>query len=205
MSGLGEIIDYVVDEGTREPNPNQTEKAGRTEGLERVHVGDPVHFEIAEFLEDECGLLDDNQLMEWLALMAPDIVYRMPVRMTRDRADGSEFSDSMFHFDEDTITLSTKVTRLAMTQTAWAEKPPSRTRRFVTGIKVFRRPDADNEFEVRSSILLMRNRYQDSRMELLSCRRTDIIRRTEESYRIASRQIFPDQATLGTPNLAVFL
>jgi len=190
----------------REPAAFQTEDAGKTKGLERVHVGEPLHFEIVEFLEDEATRLDDNELMEWFGLMAMDLTYRMPVRVTKDRADGSEFSETMFHFDEDIMSLGTKVTRLAKTHTAWAEKPPSRTRRFVTSIKVFRLGSSDEEeYEVRSSVLVIRNRYQESQLEFLSARRTDVIRRTHEGLKLASRTIFPDQATLGLQNLAIFL
>lgn len=195
----------TVEEQPREAAPEQTEDAGRSEGLERVHVGDPRHWEIVEFLEDEATALDDNELTEWFQRMAPDIVYRMPVRMTKDRADGSEFAEGMFHFDEDYMTLATKVMRLAATQSAWAEKPPSRTRRFVTNIKAFKRDSEGEEYEVRSSVLLVRNRYQESKLELLSARRTDVIRRVDQGLKIAARTIFPDQATLGTQNLAVFL
>lgn len=207
MSTREQVVEEVEEilKDAREAAPFQSENAGRTEGLVRVHIGDPLHFEIQEFMEDESRMLDDNELMGWLGLMASDILYRMPVRMTKDRADGSEFSETMFHFDEDAMTLTTKVSRLALTQSAWAEKPPSRTRRFVTSIRVFRAASGEDEYEVRSSILLVRNRYQESELELVSARRTDVIRRTGEGFEIAKREIFVDQATIGTQNLAVFL
>ncbi len=186
-----------------QPDPPQTEVEGQAP-LPRVHLGDPLHFEILEFLEDEATELDDNELMKWYARMAPDILYRMPVRSTRDRVDGSEFSTGMFHFDENALTLGIKVTRLALTQSAWAEKPPSRTRRFITNVRVYRRPE-DDLFEVRSSVLLVRNRYQESNLELISYRRTDLLRRTEDGFQIAERMIYADQATIGTQNLAIFL
>jgi 3-phenylpropionate/cinnamic acid dioxygenase small subunit len=207
MGGSEETIDTeeAIDTTPREAAPDQTEQEGRTEGLERVHLGDQTHWEILEFLEDESTALDDNQLTDWFQNMAPDIVYRMPVRITKDRADGSEFADGMFHFDEDYMTLGTKVMRLAATQTAWAEKPPSRTRRFVTNVRAFRLDGENEEYEVRSSVLLIRNRYQESKLEMLSARRTDVIRRMDGALKIAARTIYPDQATMGTQNLAVFL
>lgn len=207
MSAPQTAGEQEIDYTEREAAPDQTEDVFKTDGLQRVHVGEALHFELVEFLEDEATCLDDNELIAWFANMAPDVVYRMPVRMTRDRADGSEFSEGMFHFDEDYMSLATKVTRLAATTSAWAEKPPSRTRRFVTSIKVFKGAGAEqtHEYEVRSSLLLMRNRYQASAMEMLSVRRSDVIRRTDEGFKIVSRTIYPDQATIGTQNLAVFL
>jgi len=170
---------------------------------QRVHFGEPEHFEIVEFLEDEAHLLDTGKLLEWVGLMAPDLRYQMPVRSTRDLVDGSEFADAMFMFDETILTLGIKATRLAATMSAWAEKPPSRTRRHVTNIRVFRA--GDNEYEVTSSLLLLRNRYQEPNYEIISARRVDRIRRQDGTLKIAKRVIYSDQATLGTQNLAVFL
>lgn len=170
---------------------------------QRVHFGEPEHFEIVEFLEDEATLLDSGKLLEWLGLMTPDLRYQMPVRSTRDLVDGSEFAESMFMFDETILTLGIKATRLAATMSAWAEKPPSRTRRHVTNIRVFRA--GDDEYEVTSSLLLLRNRYQEHHYEIISARRVDRIRRQDGALKIAKRLIYSDQATLGTQNLAVFL
>jgi 3-phenylpropionate/cinnamic acid dioxygenase small subunit len=172
--------------------------------LERVHAGEPEYFQLVEFLEDEATLLDTGKLLEWLGLMAPDIRYQMPVRSTRELVDGSEFSQSMFMFDETILTLGIKATRLAATMSAWAEKPPSRTRRHVTNIRIFRTGTAD-EFEVTSSLLLLRNRYQEADYEIISARRVDTVRRDGDSFKLAKRLIYSDQATLGTQNLAVFL
>jgi 3-phenylpropionate/cinnamic acid dioxygenase small subunit len=181
-----------------------TAQDASTETLsQRVHFGQPEHFEIVEFLEDEASLLDSGKLLDWLGLMAPDLRYQMPVRSTRDLVDGSEFSDGMFMFDETIMTLGIKATRLAATMSAWAEKPPSRTRRHVTNVRVFRRgPD---QYEVTSSLLLLRNRYQEPHYEIISARRVDHIRRQDGTLKIAKRVIYGDQATLGTQNLAVFL
>jgi len=178
---------------TAEDNPAQ-----------RVHAGEPEYFEVVEFLEDEATLLDGGRLLEWLALMAPDLRYQMPVRSTRDLVDGSEFADGMFLFDETILTLGIKATRLAATMSAWAEKPPSRTRRHVTNIRVFR-TGSSAEYEVTSSLLLLRNRYQEPKYEIISARRVDILRRQDSALKLARRLIYSDQATLGTQNLAVFL
>lgn len=184
---------------TERTTPEATDESS----LQRVHFGQAEHFEIVEFLEDEATLLDAGKLLEWLGLMAIDLRYQMPVRSTRDLVDGSEFSTGMFMFDETIMTLGIKATRLAATTSAWAEKPPSRTRRHVTNVRVFKA--ADGEYEVTSSLLLLRNRYQEPNYEIISARRVDRIRRQDGSLKIARRMIYNDQATLGTQNLAVFL
>jgi len=171
--------------------------------LERVHLGEPEHFEIVEFLEDEAHLLDSGKLLEWYGLMAPDLRYQMPVRSTRDVLDGSEFAENMYMFDETIMTLGVKVTRLAKTTTAWAEKPPSRTRRHVTNVRVFR--VSENEYEVSSALLLLRNRYIEPSYEFVSVRRVDRLRRQDGTFKIAKGVIYNAQASLGTQNLAIFL
>jgi len=181
-----------------------TQAVAEAQPLQRVHYGEPEHFEIVEFLEDEATLLDSGKLMEWLGLMAVDVRYQMPVRSTRDQIDLSEFSTGMFMFDETIMTLGIKATRLAATTSAWAEKPPSRTRRHITNIRVFRTA-VDGEYEVTSSLLLLRNRYQEHNYEIISARRVDTLRRLDGTLKIAKRVIYSDQASLGTQNLAVFL
>ena len=170
----------------------------------RVRAGDPRYFEIVEFLEDEAALLDDNALMSWIELMADDLVYRAPVRITRDRDEGKGFAEHMFHLDETAATLRMKATRLALTPSAWAENPPSRTRRFVTNIRVHEAETA-GEFHVTSSVLLVRNRYDDAHVDLLSAQRSDLIRRAEDGLQLARRTIYVDQSTLSMPNFAVFV
>jgi 3-phenylpropionate/cinnamic acid dioxygenase small subunit len=189
----------ITTESAAEPQAQPAEDVAP----QRIHMGEPEYFEIAEFLEDEAHLLDSGKLLEWLGLMSPELRYQMPVRSTRDLVDGSEFSDGMFHFDETILTLGIKATRLAATMSAWAEKPPSRTRRHLSGIRMFKTDE--NEYEVTSSLLLLRNRYQEPFYEIISARRVDIIRRQDGGLKIAKRLIYSDQATLGTQNLAIFL
>ncbi len=202
-----ELVGHIFREDVGGYSMTTTEQtaaqAGSATSLVRVHFGEREHFEIVEFLEDEADLLDSGKLLEWLGMMAPDLTYRMPVRSTRDVIDGSEFSEGMFMFDETILTLGIKATRLVATTSAWAEKPPSRTRRHVTNVRVFR--SGPDEYEVSSSILLLRNRYQEAHYEIVSARRVDRIRRQDGALKIASRMIYNDQATLGTQNLAVFL
>jgi 3-phenylpropionate/cinnamic acid dioxygenase small subunit len=195
-----ELVEDLLREDVGDRVVTTTEQAT----AQRVHYGEPEHFEIVEFLEDEATLLDSGKLLEWVGLMAIDVRYQMPVRSTRDLIDGSEFSDGMFLFDETIMTLGIKATRLAATTSAWAEKPPSRTRRHVTNIRVFR-TGVDGEYEVTSSLLLLRNRYQEHHYEIISARRVDLLRREDGQLKIAKRVIYSDQATLGTQNLAVFL
>jgi hypothetical protein len=50
-----------------------------------------------EWLNDEAALLDRNEMREWIELLHPDIDYRLPIRITRERPKGLGFSDQGYH------------------------------------------------------------------------------------------------------------
>ena len=110
----------------------------------------------------------------------------------------------MAHFDEDRYALGKRVERL-LTEHAWTEDPPSRTRHLVTNVRTFagRR---DDEVEVESTVLLFRSRGDD-RDAGVRVRRPPrrAAPRPRDGYRLASRRITVDESVLRTQNLAVFL
>jgi 3-phenylpropionate/cinnamic acid dioxygenase small subunit len=87
---------------------------------------------------------------------------------------------------------------------AWAEDPPSHTRRFVTNIRVSPGTSED-ELDVRSSLMLFRSRGDMGAYDLIVGERFDGLRSIEGELRIARRRIVLDQSSLGTKNLGVFL
>ncbi|ORB22925.1 aromatic-ring-hydroxylating dioxygenase subunit beta [Mycolicibacterium monacense DSM 44395] len=169
----------------------------------RLPATDPRHAQIVEWLEDESSLLDDDNLTGWLALLAPDIIYRAPVRTTRDHRSKGVFEAEMYHFNENIMTLMLKLMRLTQTDSAWSENPLSRTQRIVHKVRSYETDKAD-EYEVFSSIVLIRSRYDEPQLEFLPARRVDRIRVGDE-WKLAARTIYFDQATLGVQNLAVYL
>jgi 3-phenylpropionate/cinnamic acid dioxygenase small subunit len=110
----------------------------------------------------------------------------------------------MQHFHDDWRSMMGRVMRLTGTKSAWAEDPPSRTRRLVTNVRVNETEKAD-EFAVVSYLLVTRSRFNFDEFDLISCERHDLLRRDGESFKLARREILLDQAVLGTPNLAIFL
>ena len=161
-------------------------------------------FEITDWLMHEAELLDDGRFEEWLALLTDDVTYQMPVRLTRERGDSPDMSFGNQNFLEDRTTLELRVRRLD-TDFAWAEDPPSRTRRFVTNVRVEPSNGAGDELQVRSYLLLYRNRGDEAAADLLSAERTDVLRRAGSSWQLKSRLIRLDQATIGTKNLALLM
>jgi phthalate 3,4-dioxygenase subunit beta len=162
--------------------------------------GDPAHLAAHQFLVEEAALLDAADYSGWLALLAEDIRYVMPVRVTTAR--GAPASNGMGHFDEDMYALRKRVQRLA-TDHAWTEDPPSRTRHFVTNIRTFRA--GPGELKVESALLLFRSRGDTRDADLISAGRADLLRETPGGLMLARREITVDEAVLRTQNLAVFL
>ena len=157
--------------------------------------------EVVAFLHLEAQLLDDRDFDAWLELLDEDLVYRMPVRATRPEGQGPEFSHEMYHFDDTRRTLTMRVDRLKSGD-AWAEVPPSRTRHFVTNVRVRSRDDA---IEARSNLLLARTRGDEAVYQWLTAERVDTIARRDGELRLLGRMIYLDATTLPTYNLAFFL
>jgi 3-phenylpropionate/cinnamic acid dioxygenase small subunit len=173
-------------------------------GYELVPYADSLHQEVYQFLVMEALLLDQRRYGEWLALMAEDIVYRMPVRVTTASGDATTTLSDMDHFRENHFTLSKRVERL-YTEYAWTEDPASRVRHFVTNVLTYRLQSGTGPLVARSSLLMFRSRADYREPELMSAERTDHLTRGESGWMIARRDILVDESVLRTQNLAIFL
>ncbi len=162
-----------------------------------------TYWEAYSFLMHEAELLDERRERDWLDLFTDDAEYLMPVRVNRERAEGDGFSEEAYYFEETRGSLELRVRRLE-TEYAWAEDPPSRTRHFVTNVRV---AEGDEEYElaVRSNLLLYRSRGSDPRYDLISAERKDVLRKEEGHWKLRKRVILLDHSVLTTHNLSVFL
>jgi 3-phenylpropionate/cinnamic acid dioxygenase small subunit len=162
-----------------------------------------IQYEITQFLYQEAYLLDHKKYKEWLELLDESIVYRMPVRVTVERREGSDLAKDMSYFEETKQSLTTRVERL-YTSSAWVEDPPPRQRHFISNIMIQPGSEAD-EYHVRSYFDFERSRGSDPEIEKMIGEREDVLRRVNGEWKIAARTIFPDQAVLGVMNLSMFL
>ncbi|BBZ23717.1 3-phenylpropionate/cinnamic acid dioxygenase subunit beta [Mycolicibacter hiberniae] len=174
-----------------------------------VRVGRPLpfndsrHLQAHQFLIDEAYLLDAQQYSEWLDTLTEDIHYFMPVRVTTAAGAGFDTSPGMAHFDENKYSLSRRVARFA-TEHAWTEDPPSRLRHHITNVRTFACDD-DAHLIVESAELLFRSRGDVNEAALVSCGREDLLRLTDQGWKLARRTIYVDESVLRMQNLAVFL
>ena len=163
-----------------------------------------LHYDVSNWLVGEAELLDQRRFREWLALLTDDVRYRMPVTVTTARNSHRAAGAGMDHFDEDRYSLEKRIERLEGDH-AWTEDPPSRTRRFVTNIRVTP-DDKAGRVEARSYLLLYRSRGDDRPADIVSAERTDQLRRAAtKGWQLARRDITVDESVLRMQNLAVFL
>lgn len=162
-----------------------------------------LRLECEEFLFREAELLDDQRLHEWLELLTDDIEYRVPRRLMRERgSEQSAFSEDGYLYREDLGTLTTRVNRYDR-EYAWAENPPSRTRRFVSNVRAH--DESNDEIRVKSNLMLYRSQGDTTEHDLLVGEREDLLRRVGGSLKLARRTVHLDQTILATRNLSFFL
>ncbi|WP_433471273.1 3-phenylpropionate/cinnamic acid dioxygenase subunit beta [Saccharomonospora azurea] len=164
---------------------------------------DERHLLAHHWLVEEAYILDAQNYEDWLDLLAEDIHYLMPVRVTTALSAGYDAAPGMAHFDENKYSLSRRVARF-VTEHAWTEDPPSRLRHYVTNVRTFATTDPD-ELIVDSAVLLYRSRGDVREAAVISAGREDLLRRDGSQWLLARRTILVDDSVLRTQNLAVFL
>jgi 3-phenylpropionate/cinnamic acid dioxygenase small subunit len=169
----------------------------------RVPLGSEFYNRLLETLYDEAAALDERRFDDWVAMLATDLIYQAPIRITRTGVNKDrDVMRTMFHYDETYESILMRTGRLQ--KSAWAEDPPSRCRRFVTNVRV---AECENpgEYEVVSYLFLERSRGDNPHNEQLTAERRDVWRHVDGVYVMARREIIVDQSVLGMSNLAIFL
>jgi 3-phenylpropionate/cinnamic acid dioxygenase small subunit len=162
--------------------------------------------EAEDFFYHEAELLDERRLREWLDLFTDDVRYFMPIRynpLERPACLAEELSDpnEAWYFNDTKESLRIRVERLYSKQ-AWAEMPPSRTRRLIANVRLKR--NEGFELETRCNFLVYRTRMEKDE-DLFVGSREDVLRRIEGGFKIARRTIVLDQAVLAAKNISIFL
>src|SRR5229473_1531604 len=162
--------------------------------------------DVAEFLYREAEILDERRYEEWLALLADDIRYWMPMRRNVKFGEGErEFTRAgtdIAWFDEGKDTLTRRV-RQIQTGIHWAEEPQSRIAHLVSNVQVVEASPSlaePGEVTVKCRFLVYRNRVE-TETDLLVGKREDLLRRVANAkgangWQIARRTIILDQNVL---------
>jgi biphenyl 2,3-dioxygenase beta subunit len=160
-----------------------------------------LQHEVEQFLYAEAALLDARKYREWLGLVAEDIHYWMPIRRTVTISDlDREFTKpgDMAYFDDDYALLEMRVKKLEA-GSAWSEDPPSRSRHFVSNVRILE--VAGDEITLEACFHLYRTRL-NSEVDNWVGRRVDVLRRTGDSFLIARRHLFLDQTVILSTNMS---
>ena len=165
--------------------------------------------EVDEFLYYEADLLDARRYDDWLALLADDVRYWMPMRRNvkvddLEREFTREGRDISW-FDEGKQTLTRRV-RQIQTGIHWAEEPVSRISHVISNIRLLEANPSwaePAEVAVGCRFLVYRNRVE-TETDILVGKREDLLRRVEGELKITRRRILLDQNVLLSKNLTFF-
>ncbi|HEY0195319.1 MAG TPA: aromatic-ring-hydroxylating dioxygenase subunit beta [Kofleriaceae bacterium] len=92
-----------------------------------------LRHEIEDFLYAEAALLDEWRLDEWLGMLTEDVTYIVPATDARD----ADPTTTLSIIADDAPRLRARAEQL-LGKHAWAEHPPSRTRRLITNVRIRR-------------------------------------------------------------------
>ena len=143
--------------------------------------------QVEDFLFKEAALLDDWRLDDWVDLFTDDGRYVVP---TTDLPDGDPRRDLVF-IDDDINRLRARAVRLN-SRHAHREYPWSRTRRFISNVRV--EETGDGELSVSSNVLVYRFRAGEGAPYVGSVHY--ILRRDGGAFRIAYRRAVLDLEAL---------
>ena len=173
-------------------------------GMDRMLLA----WSVQEFYFDEATVLDERRFDEWLALWNPTSArYWAPVRRTREGREDFTAPGELGLFEDDFMTLALRVAAMKA-PSAWAESPPSRTRRLITNVQAVR--NEDGTVAGTSNFLVYRSRLE-SIEHLFVGRRTDVLEAAEPAgdgpghaaWRIRERTVLLDHSSFRTDNISV--
>jgi len=170
-----------------------------------------THFQIQRFLFAEARLLDDRQYDKWVALFTDDVQYWAPTRRVRsvssepgDNSVENELSSETepYNLNESLIELQIRVSRIHTARQLWCENPPARNRHIVTNVEAWE-GEQSNEFHVRSNFIVFHGRF-DHKGNTFFGERRDVLRRLDDSFKIARRKIILDSTVVWAGALTTF-
>jgi p-cumate 2,3-dioxygenase beta subunit len=120
-----------------------------THSVTRTHIED--------FLYHEAALLDAWRLQDWLDLLTEDVTYEVPAT---DMPDGDP-KQTLFVIADNATRLHSRVQQL-QGRFAWAENPPSRTRRLLSNVRICGVTDAAIRVTANFAVYRMRMEQVDT-------------------------------------------
>jgi 3-phenylpropionate/cinnamic acid dioxygenase small subunit len=164
-------------------------------------VDSGLYIEVQRFLYREAALLDRREYAAWLALTTEDVHYRVTASVARDAGTAAvEYAI----IDEKWTGLKSRIDQISNPRLTRAENPPSLTRRVVSNIEAYQ-AGKQNEFSVVSYLLAYRSRPSAPEGGFYVAVRHDILRRIDNDWRIARRDVQLDHIMLFDGALSTLL
>lgn len=183
---------------------SEKKQHGRVTYGKSIGIGSDTYNQVLGHYYEEATMLDNMQFQAWGATLAEDLIYSVPLRHTRTMKNrAADVVKSMQHYDDNYMSMMGRIMRFSG-DSAFAEDPPSRIRRFVSNLQVYETEQA-NELNAVSYLLITRNRFDDDFFDLIPCERHDLLRNVDGAFKLAKREVIVDQSVIGTANLAMFL
>ncbi len=142
----------------------------------------PITLEaVQQFLFKEARCLDESRFDDWLALYAADATYWIP--SARDQTDPLNVPSIIY---ENRDVLEMRVRRLASPRT-YAAAPKPYTTHLIGNVAIDEISSSGDECTVYSVVHM--HEYRDEQRRLLSGRVKHVLRRTGDSFLIASKRV----------------
>lgn len=169
-----------------------------------------IKREIEEFLYDEANMLDERRFHDWLATLADDLRYFMPMEYNVKAGEHAtrELTTREKHmswFNEGKWTLTKRAEQI-LTGVHWAEEPLSRVCRLVSNVQlqsIETNAQGELEVDVSSRFLIYQNRCEYEQYFFVGDR-FDRMRLTADGWQLCGREIRIHQNVLLAKNLTVF-
>ncbi|MEL0083756.1 MAG: aromatic-ring-hydroxylating dioxygenase subunit beta [Gammaproteobacteria bacterium] len=165
-------------------------------------VTETEYRELSDFLYDEAEILSNQDYAAWERLLAEDIHYLVPVPQFMEQDGGRNIGIGNGYFDDDIHSMRIRLQLLGNPATTTSENIRSLLNHVVTNIRVTRAED--NEYQCRSCITIHRTRFSKKTPTIISGRRTDLIRRTENGFQLVKREVKLTQSILMSSNISFF-
>ena len=157
---------------------------------------------IEDFLFLEAALLDEWRLDDWLLLLAENFTYQVP----SNDAPGSIAAKALFMIADDKKRTEERVVRLK-DRNAHAEFPHSRTRRFISNVRILERTDIDSthsKVKIQANFTIHRFRRNDDIRTFVGQYHNELLI-NEQSIHIIHRKAILDAYELGSMGLVSFI
>ena len=153
----------------------------------RISQTPSLREEVETFLYEEAALLDEWRLDEWADLFSEDARYIVP---TTNLPEGDPAKDLVF-IDDDIVVIRARVKRLN-SRHAHREYPWSRTRRFISNVRV--KQTGDGDLAVNANALVYR--FRSGEVAAYVGRYEYTLRRVDGGFKISYRRATLDHESL---------